>query len=206
MSRYEIHLTVVADADDERLRSWATARGVRYTRILLDRGDHASQPMLSWLSDGTPVSAEADARRVAATLRTDGFPVTRLKVEAAASGGEAPRTAADARPGLYFEHHVKVLLPAGAPLDPVRELAVRHGAHLSRNARRTRPDGVQERFVTQRCYRAGRPEATAALAGLLAAVAGAGLEVAEVEEEYVLVDDNPGLDGGWFDDPSGSPA
>jgi hypothetical protein len=241
VSRYEIHLTVSADASDDRLRSWAAGRGVKYTRIVLDRGEHSSQPMLSWLSDGTPATAEADARRTAAELRSSGFTVTRLKVEAAASGNEAPKSAAEAglQPDLYFEHHVKLLLPAGTDLDLVRGIAARHGAHLSRNARRVRDDGVQERFVTQRCYRSGRAEAAAELAGLLNAFAaaspapaasspaasssaaptpaasssaapspaapfagapvGGGWLVAEIEEEWVLVDDNPGLDAGWFE-------
>jgi hypothetical protein len=191
VSRYEIHLTVSAGASDDRLRSWATSHGVKYTRILLDRGDHASQPMLSWLSDGTPASAEADARRTAATLGADGFPVTRLKVEAAAAQ-------AGIHPGLYFEHHVKLLLPAGTDLQVVREVAVRHDAHLSRNARRLRADGVQERFVTQRCRQVGLPAAKSRLSALVDALTGAGWEIAEVEEEWVLIDDNPGLDAGWF--------
>jgi hypothetical protein len=112
VSRYEIHLTVSADASDDRLRSWAAAHGVRYTRIALDRGDHASQPMVSLLADG-----------------------------------------------------------------------------------------VQERFLTQRCHRVGRAEAAAELAALLddlRARSGAGWSVAEVEEEWVLVGDNPALNTGWF--------
>jgi hypothetical protein len=191
VSRYEIHLTVSADAPDDRLRSWAESHGVKYTRIILDRGDHASQPMLSWLSDGTPASAEQDARRTATTLRADGFPVTRLKVEAAAAE-------AATEPGLYFEHHVKLLLPTGTDLQEVREVAAQHDAHLSRNARRVRPDGVQERFVTQRCRQVEPPAARSHLSALVGALTGAGWEIAEVEEEWVLVDDNPGLDAGWF--------
>ncbi|MEU4621789.1 hypothetical protein AB0G04_17670 [Actinoplanes sp. NPDC023801] len=242
MSRYEIHLTVSADASDDQLRSWATSRGVKYTRIVLERGQHASQPMLSWLSDGTPASAEAGARRTAAELRSSGFTVTRLKVEAAASGDEAPKTTAEAglQPDRYFEHHIKLLLNPGTDLDLVRAIAARYDGHLSRNARRVRDDGVQERFVTQRCYRIGRAEAAAELARLLDALtapdvpspsalsappstapshvvgpshaaasshavgpsrvvaSGEGWLVAEVEEEWVLVDDNPGLDAGWF--------
>lgn len=182
---------------DQRLQTWAAGIGVKYTRILLDQGVSADQPMLSWLTDGTPAEAEAVARRRAAELSRAGFPVTRLKVEAAASGPDAPATAAEAG-SRYFEHHVKLLLPAGTDLDPVRAVAARHDARLSRNARRVRADGVRERFVTQRCYRAGRADAAAALAGLLAALTGAGWEVAEVEEEFVLVDDNPALDAGWF--------
>jgi hypothetical protein len=201
VSRYEIHLTVSAGADDERLRSLAAERGVKFTRIQLDCGRHASQPMLSWLSDGTPASAEAEARRAASSLRERDFQVTRLKVEAAATGREAPATAAEAagQPDRYFEHHVKLLLPAPAHLDRVREVAGRHRAHLSRNARRIRADGIEERFVTQRCHRAGRSEAAEDLAALLGALAGAGWKVAEVEEEWVLVDDNPALDAGWFE-------
>ncbi|WP_433793244.1 hypothetical protein [Actinoplanes sp. CA-252034] len=191
MGRYEIHLTVSADASDDRLRSWAGSHDVKYTRIMLDRGDHSSQPMLSWLSDGTPATAEADARQTAATLRSEGFPVTRLKVEAAA-------VEAATRPGLYFEHHVKLLLPAGADLDGVRDVALRHDARLSRNARRSRPDGVQERFVTQRCRGVELPIAQARLSALVTALTEADWEIAEVEEEWVLIDDNPGLDSGWF--------
>lgn len=200
VSRYEIHLTVSADADDERLRALAADRGVKYTRIQLDRGEHASQPMVSWLREGTPASAEADARLVASSLSSAGLPVTRLKVEAAADGREAPAGAAQAaaQPDRYFEHHVKLLLPAAAGLDRVRQVALEHRAHLSRNARRVRADGVRERFVTQRCYGVGRPAAAEALSGLLAALSGAGWEVAEVEREWVLVDDNPALDAGWF--------
>lgn len=197
MSRYEIHLTVAAAAPDDLLRSWAAERGVKYTRIVLDRGEHASQPMLSWLSDGTPTSAEADARRTASVLGASGFPVTRLKVEAAASGREAPTTGEQAG-DLYFEHHVKLLLPPSTDLDQVRMVAGRHDARLSRNARRVRADGVRERFVTQRCYRAGRDRAAEALTGLLGALTAAGWEVAEIEREWVLVDDNPALDAGWF--------
>lgn len=197
VSRYEIHLTVSAAADDQELRSWAAGAGGKYTRIMLDRGVTADQPMLSWLTGGTAVEAEQFARRTANDLERSGFPVTRLKVEAAASSRTTPATGE-----LYFEHHVKLLLPAGADLEPVRAVAGRHGARLSRNARRVREDGVQERFVTQRCHLVDRAGAGAALAALLGAIGAAGWAIAEVEEEFVLVDDNPSLDAGWFDDGS----
>lgn len=202
MNRYEIHLTVSAEADDERLRQLAGGLGVKYTRIQLDRGDHAGQPMLSWLTaaGGTAQAAEAEAREITARLGAEGVRVTRLKVEAAADGREAPVTEAQAvtQPGRYFEHHVKLLLPAGSDFDRVREVAVRHGARLSRNTRRVRADGVQERFVTQRRYRVARSTAAGALAGLLEEIDAEGWTVAEVEREWVLVDDNPALDEGWF--------
>ncbi|GAA1600392.1 hypothetical protein GCM10009828_028290 [Actinoplanes couchii] len=182
-----------AEADDEKLRAWAAGIGAKYTRIVLDRGVTADQPMLSWLTGGTAAEAELSARRTAADLQEAGFPVTRLKVEAAASSQEAP--AAD---GRYFEHHVKLLLPPGAEVEAVREVALRHNARLSRNARRIRPDGIRERFVTQRCHRGDRTEAAEALAALVTALTTQGWEIAEVEEEFVLIDDNPTLDAGWF--------
>lgn len=50
-----------------------------------------------------------------------------------------------------FETHLKLLLPADADLGRLSRLVEPHRARLSRNARRTREDGRQERFVTQRC-------------------------------------------------------
>lgn len=182
-----------AVADDEQLRSWAADAEVRYTRILLDRGVTADQPMLSWLATGTAAEAEFAARETAADLERLGFPVIRLKLEAAAASRVEPAT-----DGLYFEHHVKLLLPEKADLGAVRTIAVRHDARLSRNARRVRADGVRERFVTQRCYQGDRVAAAAALAGLITDLTAEGYAIAEVEEEFVLVDDNPALDAGWF--------
>ncbi|WP_092548977.1 hypothetical protein [Actinoplanes derwentensis] len=154
MGGFEIHLTVSAEADDEKLRSWAAGSGWKYTRILLDQGLTADQPMLSLLTGGTAAEAEQVARHTAAELWKSGFTVTRLKVEAAASSRETPATG-----HLYFEHHVKLLLPAGSDLEQVRAVVGRHDARLSRNARRVRDDGVQERFVTQCCHHVGRAEA-----------------------------------------------
>jgi hypothetical protein len=78
-------------------------------------------------------------------------------------------------------------------------LAARHGAHLSRNALRRRDDGVQERFVTQRCAAVGRPAARRLLDGLLAALAAAGHTALGVEEEFVAHDSNLALDAGWIE-------
>lgn len=47
---FETHLTVAhsSRADDEdRLRGWAERHGVKYTRIMLDRGATPDQPMLT---------------------------------------------------------------------------------------------------------------------------------------------------------------
>lgn len=73
-------------------------------------------------------------------------------------------------------------------------MAVRHGAHLSRNARRAVGGGRHERFVTQRRHAVGR------------AGARAGLQVSECEEEFVVHGDRPALDVGWIEERPGSRA
>ncbi|MGW3826012.1 hypothetical protein ACWEAF_27850 [Streptomyces sp. NPDC005071] len=65
--------------------------------------------------------------------------------------------------------------------------------------------GRHERFVTQRCRAVGRPEARARLDALLGGLACAGLEVVEVEEEFVVHDDHPAVDAGWIDERTEQP-
>ncbi|MEU0560636.1 hypothetical protein [Dactylosporangium sp. NPDC006015] len=183
MGDYETHVTVDFDP---RLAAWASAAGLKYTRIRLDRGGHADQPMLTGRGRGDLAGQRAAAGALVERLRGDGFTVRRVKIEAPPWHPVVPAG--------YFEHHVKLVLTA-ADIDAARSVAVRHGAHLSRNARRTRDDGRHERFVTQRCHDVDRTGARRRLDALLAELP---FVPVEVEEEYVLVDDNPGLDAGWI--------
>lgn len=196
--QFETHVTVTADAPDA-LAHWASNRGLRFVHILLDAGRTRSQPMLTWPGRGTLADQQAAARALVHELAAAGFAVERVKIEAAPDNDDIPESDADADPGRYFEHHVKLLLPAAADTDALAALAARHAARLSRNARRARADGRAERLVTQRCHRAGRATAAAALASLVSALTAAGFEVLEVEAEYVLTDTAPGLDAGWLE-------
>ncbi|RFU40518.1 hypothetical protein DZF91_16725 [Actinomadura logoneensis] len=202
---FEIHLTVAA-SDASRAREAAAARGLKLTLIELARGRTPTQPMLSLRRSGTGDTVLAEAARTARDLRGDGLRVVRVKVEAAPWNDGVPRTDAEGDAlGSYFEHHVKLLLaPESDPaaLAALAALAVPHGAHVSRNVRRVRPDGRPERFVTQRCHRVGAPTAGARLDALVGALRAAGHEIAEVEREYVVHDDTPSLDDGWItEDP-----
>lgn len=124
----------------------------------------------------------------------------RVKIEAAPWNDGVPHTDSDADAGRYFEHHVKVLLPSGDPrvLSALAEVVTGHDARVSRNARRARDGGLEERFVTQRCHGVGQPTARTRLDGLLTALRDSDHEVLEVEEEYVVSDDALDLDRGWF--------
>ena len=103
-----------------------------------------------------------------------------MKIEASPLCAGVPRddaAAATEPAGRYFEHHVKLLLAPDADTARLVGLAMRHAAHVSRNALRAREDGRLERFVTQRCHRVGRPEARRRFEALLAALTGNGYEV-----------------------------
>ncbi|WGP14563.1 hypothetical protein [Streptomyces sp. SH5] len=202
-------MTVLCEGDElRRLERWAALRpDVKFTHIALARGRTASQPMLT-LRGSRPSYADelAAVREAGAALAGDGFAVARVKVECAPWAAEVPRedaeVAGEEHPHgrRHFEHHVK-LLHEGNDGDRAAlvAVAVRHGAHVSWNARRVRADGREERFVTQRCHRTGDRRAALALDALLAELAAHAYEVVDVEREYVLLDSGPELDEGWLE-------
>ncbi|MFF3528302.1 hypothetical protein ACFYX5_16705 [Streptomyces rubiginosohelvolus] len=207
-------MTVLCEGDElRRLERWAALRpDVKFTHIALARGRTASQPMLTLRGSRPSYEGElAAVRETGAALAGDGFAVARVKVECAPWAAEVPRDDADVvgsehpHGRRHFEHHVKLLLDeaGGDAADGRRAelvaVAVRHGAHVSWNARRVRADGREERFVTQRCHRTGDRRAAPALDALLAELAACGYEVVDVEREYVLLDSGPELDEGWLE-------
>ncbi|WP_262284412.1 hypothetical protein [Micromonospora sp. MA102] len=198
---FEIHLTVAA-ADADRVAAFAARHRLGFVDIVLDRGRQPVQPMLSLRTRGTAAEALAVAGHWGRRLAAESTAVTRVKVEAAPWNAGVPEDDADAAeaPERYFEHHVKLLLPdaTGPRLAAVAEVAARHGARLSHNARRRRPDGRQERFVTQRCHRVGRSRAAGHLDRLVADLRAAHHEIASVEAEYVVHDSCLPLDDGWL--------
>ncbi|PZG14268.1 hypothetical protein C1I95_22130 [Micromonospora craterilacus] len=205
---FEVHVTVHSGYAGE-LAGFAEEHGLKYTHVVLDRGQTSSQPMLTLTGSGSLDQQRGAAERWAQKLRAAGIPVARVKIEAAPWCDGVPVTDLDAarQPSdRYFEHHVKLLLPAGvSTLVAVTEVAERHEARLSRNARRVRDDGRRERFVTQRCHRVGRTTARARLDELVAALRDAGQEIVAVEQEYVVSDDRIELDEGWLTQPEDKP-
>ncbi|MFE1441506.1 hypothetical protein [Streptomyces sp. NPDC058739] len=197
-SLYETHVTVRCDgsAESARLDGWAAAAGLKLTRIELARGRMRVQPMLTLTGSPSYAAAAADAERVVARLRADGFVPVRVKTESAPWAPEVPQGPCAAP--RYFEHHVKLRLPAGACLDALAALVVPHGAHLSWNARRVLGGGRHERFVTQRCRDVDTEGAGHALDALLAALDAH--EVVDVEREFVLYDSDLSVDDGWIED------
>lgn len=204
----EIHLTV-SEQDAPRtaaLRSFAAARGWKYLHIILARGDRPSQPMLTRHLHGDLGSAHHAADEEKGALESEGFPVTRVKIEVAPSNEDVPRSDAASQPSCrHFEHHIKLLLPPDADIDALTAAAQRHDAHLSRNALKQRADGYAERFVSQRCFGVGRATAKQRFDALLRELSTAGYPVLDTEQEYVVYDSNLSLDDGWIDaEPKGT--
>ncbi|MBD2900607.1 hypothetical protein amrb99_96120 [Actinomadura sp. RB99] len=199
---FETHVTV-RPAAAGAVAGWAVARGLKFVHIVLERGRVASQPMLTLRTRGTLDDALADAARTAADLRADGFEVARVKVEAAPWNAGVPADDADALgPAYYFEHHLKLLLEPGFDAGALAGAARPHAAHLSRNARRVRADGREERFVTQRCRCVGSRTAARRLDALAGALRARGHEIVSVEREFVVHDGDASLDDGWIEEPA----
>ncbi|MDR3035663.1 MAG: hypothetical protein LBV78_21615 [Kitasatospora sp.] len=199
---YETHLTL-APAEAGALAGWAAAHGLEFTHLLLARGRHPSQPMLSWRAEGPLAAQHRRAAAETARLRAAGFTPVRVKIEAAPWVPGVPGTDAEAEradPAHYFEHHVKIRLAPGTPRAALARAASGHGAHVSWNARRTEPGGHRQYFVTQRCHRVGLATATARLDRLTGALTAAGFPPLKTEREYVVHDSALALDDGWLDD------
>jgi hypothetical protein len=216
--QFEAHITVHCDdgaASLARLERWSAARGWKFTHIVLARGRTPSQPMLTLRGSGSYEEQLRICRWASQALWDAGFSPVRVKIEVPPWAPVVPCSDVEARllggfggpsacASRYFEHHLKVLLDPVGPcaavcLDALTATAVAHGAHVSWNERRTfGGTGRQERFVTQRCHSVGLPVAEARLAALTRAVEDLSIEIAEVEQEFVIYDSNTAVDEGWI--------
>jgi hypothetical protein len=199
---YEAHVTIAtrSEADLRRFRAFCEAAAVKCIFIELGRGAVPFQPMTASYHQGPRRRVLEEVRELARALAAEGFEVTRLKLEALGANRDIPEEdeVARAQPANYFEFHVKVTFPAEATgLEGVRALCERHGAHLSRNARKVRADGAAERFVTLRVPGLGRPNAEARFTALLRDLKETGLSLSYPLREYTVYDSNHGLDRGW---------
>jgi hypothetical protein len=202
---FETHITIQPTQADSiaALEAWASDCGLKLLHIVLDRGKTRSQPMLTQRSNGTLNSELQTARLIGAALQRANFSVTRIKIEAAPSNQGIPQQGEEISQhsaNRYFEHHIKLLLDPTAELQPLRQLAIEHKAHLSHNQLRLRNDGQQERFITQRCFNIGQIDARHQLQKLLAAIqTNLCHRPIKIEEEFVVYDSNLSIDDGWLE-------
>ena len=203
---FEAHVTVrLPDASVDagaaaRFRAACDRLGVKCVMIELPEGEHAAQPMTASVHRGGLREVQDEVHDLARALVADGFEVVRTKVEALARNADIPETDEQAAcsPAGYFEFHVKLVLGSAEDLARAEVACAPHGARLSRNASKRRPDGGEERFVTLRVPYVGRPRAEERFAALEAQLATLGLPMRGRIREYTVYDSNVALDRGWL--------
>jgi hypothetical protein len=199
----ETHLTICLSESKsiEHLRDWGAAHGLKCLHIVLEQGEVISQPMLTRRSTGKLTNEIDGANRLKNLLIADGFSVSRLKIEAAPWNEDVPQSAAELKEHLsqrYFESHIRIICNKDADNSELIEAVKPHSAHLSRNALSCCVEGLEERFVTQRCRTGGYAESWKRLNTLLREIRALGYTVIDVEEEYVVYDSNLEIDAGWI--------
>ena len=205
---FESHITIGAvDRDRQsRFRDVCRQIGVKSVLIELPEGATRSQPMTACYHHGEICLVVEEVISQCRALRTAGFILARVKLEAVATNEGVPDSdeqAARAPAANYFEFHVKLLLPANADLEALRACCHRHNARLSRNALKTDSDGRTERFVTLRLYGIGRRSAFTRLEALERDLSASRFAVANRQREYTIFDSAERLDAGWIDPPAG---
>lgn len=199
----ETHLTVFLEEtrNIEQLQELARVYNLKCLHIILERGETISQPMLTWRAQGELTSQIEKARHLKDIISAAGFPVVRIKIEAAPQNKDVPQSKNELRKqfdGRYFESHIRILLDSRENNRALNEIAERHSAHLSRNALKESQNGFEERFVTQRNWRVGYSESNQKLIRLLNEIKDSGYKVIDVEEKFVVFDSNLEIDRGWI--------
>lgn len=197
---FEAHITVQCPAT--QLAGFAELCDrleIKHIVIELSAGQVMTQPMTASVHRGELRTVQAEVHELARALVAAGHDVVRTKIEALPHNHDIPQddAAANAEPARYFEYHLKIVVPPGGELAEVAAVASAHGARLSRNARRVRSDGGQERYLTLRLPGLGRASADARFAALEAAVAALPVTITRRVREYTVYDSNLGLDRGW---------
>eukprot|EP00760_Papus_ankaliazontas_P023071 PhM_4_TR19141/c0_g1_i1/m.35633 len=213
---YEMHITVRANTSEEEdaFRTLCNETlGAKCVNIQLPAGaDHVRQPMISYFHNGALIDALVRMyQHYGHSIASNGFEVTRLKIELQASRDAEvvagsyvpPHSEKEAQLFMcnYFEFHIKIKIPAekiAAHQDAMRELGKKHNAHVSRNAFKKEHDYVLW-FMTQRMYGIGRDEAFGLFEACVADVKAHGLNIMSMQRELAVYDSNVGLDKGWID-------
>lgn len=204
LGEFETHITVDLphERDLPRFRKACKNNGVKCVHIVLDRGEHVSQPMATYHESGKYENVKQNAFDCAARFKQDGFTVTRIKIEASPFNSDvraADSEVSTAESENYFEHHLKLELDENSNRPKLLEIARNHRAHLSKNAFRQHADGIEQRFVTQRHYAIGRDHSLSQCQRLQAELIESGYNILEVESEYCVYDSRVELDAGWLE-------
>ncbi len=195
---FELHVTVAPLQGSELERFKKLCLELRLKALQIDFSDNTPvQIMTCSRFTGSLAQALLEVNRVRDLLETNGFVVTRRKLEAAPWNSHVPQNVAPENIAEYFEHHAKLVLPSVANITRLERIATLHKAHLSSNAFKQLGAGFSQRFVTRRAYGVSRGVAQKLFDELLLHLRLAGFVVEDSIAEFCVFDSHLELDGAW---------
>ena len=199
---FECHITVKSDSEvkTEKFERFCYKYDLKPLVIKFDSGATPEHPMLSKVYHGKEVLIWKEIQTVIQKLKAENFEVHRLKIEAGFNNTNIPESEAEIfqlNEMNYFEFHVKLELPLGYNLDPLRLEVKKYDGHLSSNAL-WKTETTLFHFVTQRVKNCGKTEAEEQLTKLLDYLKSKGIYILKIVREFNIYDSNLSLDDGWI--------
>jgi hypothetical protein len=199
---FEVHITVCATDIAAREKFCCLCQTLRVKSVLIElpQGIVPKQLMTASHHRGTLQSVKQQAYSLARKFDLAGFEIARVKIEAMVHNQDVPTSDAQAQllpTTNYFEFHVKVTL-APEDIEMLAQLCQEYNAHLSVNAFKHQPHGIQQRFITMRAYSVGLNSAFMSFNALLTVLKAKGLKLSQPQQEYTVFDSNINIDSGWF--------
>lgn len=157
---FEIHITVSCNGPltlDFSTAFNASCERIGVKPIVLDltlsNGNSIVDVMTSSKHVGNNMTVYREVERIVTLLTNDGFTVTRKKIETVPWHPAAPQQHGEPMPNnCYFEAHLPIMINNKSSADIIAQHCKDLGAHMSRNAFKTYPDGSYVQMVTMRKY------------------------------------------------------
>ncbi len=171
--------------------------------IELPYGENQKQVMTSNWVVGSYEKACGILQQVTKLVSSQGYSISRSKIEALASTKGVPETSEQVTTfpeSNYFEFHAKVVIPDEkmSRIEELSKLALSKNAHLSKNGLKQEKPGLNARFVNLRVSLKPKNEAFKLRDELVQALNEADWQTEKVQSEYVVYDSNLKYDQGWM--------
>lgn len=191
---FEIHITVndLKIEEKESFIEFCKSEGVKPVMIVLDKGNHINQPMITTVIKRKDFQeAHKEVERLVTNFKNNGFTVVRKKVEISPKETTYFHQPIVKNSTPYFEWHGKVEVD---DVPMLKTLCAGHGGHISRNS--LKADG-RLRFITVREYKGSEPfyERVEHIHRILDEN---GIELLKEEFELCIYDSREELDSGWI--------
>lgn len=198
---FEIHITV-RNANQENFRQVCDALDVKPIVLALQlEKEELEDVMTSSKHFGDNASVYKEMKRISSGLDRAGFNVVREKIETVPWHPAAP-SSKHANPIMpldcYFETHLPVHMHRDTNKERLQDIAIKHNAHLSRNAFKMFDDGSYTQMVTYRCYEGTYENFQEQMEVLRTALLEANFEVGNEVVEFSLYDTKVSHDASWI--------